>query len=329
MSEKRVVSQDDLWRVINTGSRDAILAAYPNSSVMEVLACALRGAIIPSKGHELFVADYAGIEVRVLWWAAQDKVGLNLLATGADPYCALASDIYGRVITKADSKERQLGKAGILGAGYGMGWAKFVGTAKDMFGLVVTDEEAENVVNTYRQKFHRVKSFWYETEDAACAAVRTPGRVVKNGYCSWQRVIDPSRGTDFLFCTLPSGRRLAYPFPELRPKQTPWGEMKMALTFMGMDTFSKKWKRQHTYGGSLVENIVQAISRDIMAEALQRLEQSGVYIPVLSVHDETVCEVKAGEGNLAEYEELLTRLPKWAVGCPVSAESWAGARYRK
>jgi Mesyanzhinovviridae DNA polymerase I len=315
------------WELIKTGDKDAVAARWGHS-VMEVLACALRGAIIATKGCDLFVADYAGIEVRVLWWVADDKVGLKLIHTGADPYCSLATAIYHREITKEDG-ERQLGKAGILGCGYGMGAAKFVGTAKDMFGLTVTDEESQTVVNTYRQKFHRTKSFWYETEDAACAAVLTPGKVVKQKWVSWQRVVDDARGTDFLFCTLPNGRRLAYPFPELRQKETPWGEMKWALTFKAVNAYTRKWTREHTYGGKLVENIVQAISRDIMAEALQRCEAGGVYIPVLSVHDEVVAEVKSGHGDVTKFEQLLTEVPTWAPGCPIGAKGWKGSRYRK
>ncbi len=314
------------WALIKTGDRDAINAVYP--SVMETLACALRGAIVPSKGHELFVADYAGIEVRVLWWAADDKVGLKLLSTGADPYCALASDVYGRPITKADKDERQLGKAGVLGCGYQMGAAKFVATAAT-YGLTIDDEMSQTVVNTYRSKFHRVKSFWYETEDAACLATSQPGRIVKNGKCQWQRVVDTARSTDFLYCILPNGRRLSYPFPELRPRETPWGAIKTALTFMAVNPHNKKWMRQTTYGGSLVENIVQAISRDILADALHRLEQSGIYIPVLSVHDETVCEAKIGHGDIKEYEKLLTTPPTWAADCPIGAEGWRGFRYKK
>jgi DNA polymerase len=315
------------WELIKQGNRTAIISNF-GVTVMEVLACALRGAIVAPSRSQLYVADYAGIEVRVLWWVADDKVGLKLLATGADPYCALASDICHRDITKNDP-ERQLGKAGILGCGYGMGPAKFVGTAKDMFQLTVTDEEAESVVQTYRQKFHRTKSFWYETEDAACAAVRHPGKAVKQKWVSWQRVVDKARGTDFLYCTLPNSRRLAYAFPELRERETPWGEMKWALTFMGVNPKNKQWQRQHTYGGSLVENIVQAIARDLMADALQACEAGGVYTPVLSVHDEVVAEVKSGHGDIHEFEQLLTRVPKWAPGCPIGAEGWKGQRYRK
>lgn len=315
------------WDLIKTGDRDAIVAVYP--SVMETLACALRGAIIPQRGCELFVADYAGIEVRVLWWVADEQTGLKLLKTGANPYCALASDIYHRDITKKDANEYQLGKAGILGCGYGMGAPKFVATAKDMFGLVITDEESENVVTTYRSKFHRVKSFWYDTEDSACAAVRTPGKVVKQKWISWQRVIDSQRGTDFLYCILPNGRRLAYPFPELRERETPWGAMKWALTFKAVNVRTRKWNREHTYGGKLVENIVQAISRDILAEALQRCEASGIYIPILGVHDEVLAEVRKGRGTMHEYIKLLTAVPDWAPGCPIGAEGFVANRYRK
>ena len=320
---------EEAWELIKTGNRDAIAARW-GRSVMEVLACALRGAIIATKGCELFVADYAGIEVRVLWWVAEDKVGLALLSTpGADPYCSLASDIVGRPITKADG-ERQLGKAGILGCGYGMGAAKFIGTAKDMFGLTVSEDESQNVVDTYRKKFWRTKKFWYETEDAACEAVLHPGRVIKQGrWLKWQRIVDEKRETDFLFCTLPNGRRLAYPFPELREKMTPWGEMKWALTFKAVSAYTRKWTREHTYGGKLVENIVQAVSRDLMAEALQACEAEGVYTPILSVHDEVIAEVRVGRGDVHEFESVLTRVPKWASGCPIGAEGWKGTRYRK
>lgn len=289
---------------------------------MEVLACALRGVIIPKRGHQLYVADYAGIEVRVLWWVADDKVGLELLRTGQDPYCALASDMYGRPITKKDP-ERQLGKAGILGCGYQMGWSKFVVTCATQYGLTISDETSQRVVETYRSKFHRVKQFWYDVEDTAVQAMMHKGRTVACGRVKWLRE------GNFLFCILPNGRRLAYPFPELRETTTPWGAVKMQLTFMGMNTYTKKWMRQSTYGGSLVENIVQAISRDLMAGALQRCEQGGVYTPILSVHDEVIAEVPLGVGDVHEFEGVLTECPTWATGCPIGAEGWRGQRYRK
>ena len=105
--------------------------------------------------------------------------------------------------------------------------------------------------------------------------------------------------------------------------------MRTQLTFMGTHPLSHKWVRQHTYGGSLVENITQACSRDILAAALLRLEYSDTYTPVLSIHDESVCEAKAGEGSLEEFEGLMTELPEWADGLPVAVDSWSGFRYKK
>ena len=110
---------------------------------------------------------------------------------------------------------------------------------------------------------------------------------------------------------------------------TPWGAEKESLTFMGMNTYTRKWERQTTYGGSLVENITQAIARDIMAEAMMRCEQSGVYVPVLTIHDEVVAEALRGDGSVHDFEQLVAKCPEWAPGCPIAAEGWAGVRYRK
>jgi DNA polymerase len=288
---------------------------YPDYSIMEVLSCALRGAIVAREGYELYVADFAGIEARGLLWVARDERGLDIFRRHADPYCDMAQDIYDRPITKADKAERSLGKIAVLGLGYQMGWSKFQATC-EKFGIVIDDEMAERVVRIYREKFERVKKLWWNTEDAACEAVSRKGVVVKQDRISW------IRRDRFLYCVLPSGRQLAYPDPELRKRQTPWGAEKWALTFMGVNSFNRKWQRQTTYGGSLVENIVQAISRDLMAAALQRIEASGTYIPVLSVHDEAIAEATCGQGDVKEFEALTAAVPTWAAGMPIEAEGW-------
>lgn len=291
-------------------------------TVMEVLSCALRGAIVAPPGHQLYVADYAGIEARVLSWVARQEDALRMFRENGDPYCDMATGIYDRPITKADKNERQLGKAAVLGCGYQMGASKFVDTAA-MYGVTIDEEFSQQVVDAYRSKYWRVKALWYETQDAAIEAVANKGHVIKQDRLRWQRF------GNFLFGTLPSGRRLAYPYPELREKTTPWGARQWQLTFMGVDMYTKKWTRQTTYGGKLVENIVQAVSRDLMAAALLRCEASKTYVPILSVHDEVIAEAKLGAGSVQEFEGLLTELPPWAAGCPVGAEGWAGTRYRK
>ena len=111
-------------------------------------------------------------------------------------------------------------------------------------------------------------------------------------------------------------------------RETPWGEPRPALTFMGVNTYTHKWMRQATYGGSLVENQTQAVARDIMAEAMLRIEATGIYRPILTVHDEIIAEGPLA-GDVHEFEQLLTTLPKWAQGCPIGAEGWKGPRYHK
>jgi DNA polymerase len=152
-----------------------------------------------------------------------------------------------------------------------------------------------------------------------------PQETVTTKYVNW--LYDDDEG--FLFCTLPSGRRLAYPEPEVHMKMTPWGEKRPSLTFMGIDGYSRKWTRQHTYGGSIVENEVQAIARDFMAAAMVRCEASGIYEVVLTVHDEIVAEADLGVGSVRAFESLLTELPPWGAGCPIAAEGWRGLRYHK
>jgi DNA polymerase len=175
-------------------------------------------------------------------------------------------------------------------------------------------------VNAYREKFWRVVDMWKDQEAAAIRAVRTR-KPVDCGYVTWVRE-DP-----FLYCMLPSGRMLSYPWPEVRLRMTPWGQEKEALTFMGMNSYTKQWERQGTYGGSIVENITQAVARDIMAEAMVRCEDSGTYRAVLTVHDELVAE--ATHGEVHEFEQLVAQCPDWATGCPIGVEGWAGIRYRK
>lgn len=301
---------------------DALMSPTPPENLMEVLSYAIRGAITASPGHVLYVADYAAIEARVLLWLAGDETALETFRDGRDIYLEMAASISGRVCTKADKDERALGKVAILGLGYQMGAAKFQDTALVMGGVTIDEDMSQQVVDAYRAKFWRVKDMWRETEEAAIEATCTK-RPVVNGYTTWVRE------GKFLFCELPSGRRLAYPFPETRPTMTPWGDMRTQLTFMGVSQLAHRWQRTHTYGGSLVENITQAVARDLMAAALLRCEHSEIYTPVLSVHDEMIAEAVDGTGNVREFEALMAEVPDWAEGLPVAAEGWSGFRYRK
>lgn len=318
--------------------------------VMDVLSSALRGIIIASPGNELFVADYAAIEARCVLWQAEDNDGLDVFRRREDIYCEMATSIFGRPITKEDP-ERQLGKAAILGLGYQMGPGKFVESAAN-YGVTLVEDAtcvqcglpsrehrkvrthdfecanpdeitAVKVVDAFREKFWRIKDMWWAQEDAAIKAMSRPGRYIPAGRMLWIRL------DDFLYCELPSGRRLAYPDPEVHERQTPWGEPKPSLTYMGINTYTRKWCRQTAYGGMFVENQTQAVARDLMMEAMMRAEHSGLYLPILTVHDELIAEAPIGRGDVKEFEALMAAIPEWADGCPVEAEGWSGPRYRK
>jgi len=154
--------------------------------------------------------------------------------------------------------------------------------------------------------------------------VQQPGGTFTAG----ARPVKFKKSGSFLFCLLPSGRVLTYPYPEVKDVETPWGAMKPQLSYMGTDALTKAWTRIETYGGKLVENIIQAICRDLLAEAIVRLETAGYFV-VMHVHDEIVCEVKDTFGSLGEMEKLMSFKSQWATGMPVAVEGWRGKRYRK
>lgn len=314
-------NMDAAWDLIDQGEADEIAGLY--GSVMEPLSQALRGTIVPSPGKHLYVADYAGIEARVLLWCAEDEDGLDVFRNGEDIYCSMASTIYGYPVTKAHKDERGLGKVAILGLGYQMGWRKFIESALKLGGIVLSEDMSQKTVNAYRTKFWRVKQMWDAQEQAAIEATLSPGERIVCGRMAW--VVEDV----FLYCILPSGRRLAYPFPRIRPKMTPWGDLKDTLTFKGVNPKTRQWHTQSLYGGLIVENQVQAVARDLMACALLRCEESEIYTPVLSVHDEMIAEADPKAGDVKVFEALMAENPEWADGCPVVAEGWSGVRYRK
>jgi DNA polymerase len=315
-------NMETAWDAINAGDADALAESY--GSVMEPLSQALRGCIIASPGQQLYVADYASIEARVLLWLAHDEENLGIFRRGEDIYCSMAEDIYGYPCTKEDHpNERALGKVAVLGLGYQMGAPKFIDTALAMEGLVIDEPQSVSTVQAYRQKFWRVVSMWKDQEQAAIRATQRPGMTVNCGRVSW--LVEDG----FLYCTLPSGRRLAYPQPKVKSRLTPWGEPKDQLSFHGVNPVTRQWQTQTTYGGMLVENQTQAVARDLMAEAMLRCERSGVYTPVLSVHDELIAEADPQQGDVKAFEALMAQNPLWAKGLPVEAEGWTGVRYHK
>jgi DNA polymerase len=307
------LDMDDAVHAIHVGDVEWVQMVW-GMEVPSFVSRALRGMLIAAPGHTLVGADFKSIEARVVLWLARDP-GLKLFTEGADIYVEMAQDI------DPANPNRQLGKQAVLGCGFGMGAPKFLDTCAK-YGIEVDGALAERAVKAYRRKFFKVPQLWRALEDAAIAAAKNPGKTFQISPKEFVSIRYHYDGERFLTCTLPSGRKLYYPYPKLEPGK--YGEQ---LTYMGVDSTTKAWRREHTYGGKLTENVVQAIARDLMALALLRLEAHG-YPVVMTVHDEAVCEViEAGGPEMAYVEEVMCELPDWAEGLPVEAEGFIGRRY--
>jgi DNA polymerase len=298
-----------------------------------IVSSMLRAMLTAEAGHDLMVADFASIEaVLVNWLAGQDDVVDDFRAYLAgdkdrDPYRKMAVRM-GRAATPAEvtKLDRNAGKAAELGCGFGMGAQKFVSAAWTVYQVKVTDEQSKDAVKIYRDSHGKVRQFWKDTENAVKWAIEHAGSVVKFGDKDRLRAVVAGK---YLYVVLPSGRPLVYPAPRIVMAPPPWGGPDMPqIEYSAVNQKTSRWGRERTYGGKLVENIVQAVARDLMAGAMLRAEQRG-YPPVLSVHDEVVAEVPVGFGSVKEFEQIMCELPPWAEGCPVAAEGWRGKRYRK
>ncbi len=305
--------------VIKDCDLKTIKAIYGSAS--KVFSNCIRSVITASPGKSLYCADYAAIEVRVLFWIAKHSAGVKAYEEDRPLYEEMAAAIYEKPVSEIDETERHLGKTVVLGCGYGLGHKKFLMQAGAQ-GLSITADLAELAVKTYRAEHQPVTELWTNLEKAAIFAVLNPTKKCTVNFTTWF-VSDK-----FLYCVLPSGRKLAYYGPTVKAGKTPWGETRQMLFHWGVDPKTKKWIDSSTYGGKLTENVVQATARDLMAEAMLRIEDKGYEI-VLSIHDELLAERVKGQGSIGEFERLMAEVPPWGKGCPVKAKGWTGERYRK
>jgi DNA polymerase len=282
---------------------------------------------------------------------------------GRDLYKVEAAGTFGCGYEEVSKAQRQVGKVEILSLGYGGGIAAFAAMAGN-YGIDLetlpalvfpgaNSDEREQALRTaagflqrnpaamstdaamacdiikqkWRAKNTRIVRFWAALGEAASSAVESPGKVFSYRKVSFRTWKDPV-GNNYLVCRLPSGRYLYYFGPKIRAMKTPWGDLKDVLTYHGVDGVTRRWVIQKAPGFLLCENIVQAACRDLLADAMVRVEAAG-YPVVLHVHDELVSEVDEDFGSLEAYEKLMAASPEWARGLPVQAVGWRGKRYRK
>lgn len=336
--------------LLKADDRVSLLLEFPN--VLEVVSSCIRSMFKAGRGKELLIADLGAIENRMIGWLAECDSILRVFREGRDPYLDFAAMIYNipyeeieRGYKKGDPKfkdMRQQAKPAVLGCGYRLSGGEEVpnedgdiiktglwGYAAGM-GITMTREDSHRAVAVFRDKYREIVNYWYALEDAAKKALHT-GQPQRFGYVKGQQINVPefrTFGDKLLRITLPSGRGLHYIRPQIEMRPFRDSE-KETLTYEGIDAKTKQWTRLQTHGGKLLENLSQAVSRDILLNGLLNADAAGFDL-IGHVHDEIIAEHEIGsKPGLEELIECMTESPVWALDLPLGADGFASEVYRK
>lgn len=283
-------------------------------SVPDTLSQLIRTVLVAKEGCTFLVADYSAIEARVIAYLAGEQWRMDVFAKGGDIYCSSASQMFGVPVEKhgVNSHLRQKGKVAELACGYGGGVNALKAFGADKMGL--TEEEMQDIVTQWRIASPTIPKLWRDTENAAKQALLHPGKSYKIP-CG----VIYYKDRDALRCKLPSGRLLTYWNAEL--------DTDGKISFMGQNQTTRKWEKTGTWGGKLVENIVQAYARDCLAVALVRLDEAGYNI-VSHVHDEIIAEAPV-DSRWEDMAEIMSSPIPWAPGLKLDADGYETKFYRK
>jgi DNA polymerase len=303
---------------------DALKLIYGN--IPETLSQLIRTAFIPSDGNIFLVADFSAIEARVIAWLAGEQWRLEVFATHGKIYEASASQMFGipiEKITKGNSEYelRQKGKVAELALGYQGSIGALIAMGALKMGL--SEDELPEIVKRWRVSNKRIVDLWYSIENTALEVMRTGNAAGIKGLLI-AREVDYNNKLDFLTITLPSKRKLFYAQPFLQNNELG----REALYYRGINQETKKWENIPTYGGKLVENIVQAIARDCLAVSLQRLDAAG-FQTVMHVHDEAIIDVPKEIADIKTVTDIMGAPIEWAPRLKLRAEGYRGEFYRK
>ena len=302
---------DDARELVRSGSYEDVRQVYP--SVPEVLSELIRTAFIPRDGCTFIVSDFSAIEARVIAWLAGEQWRMEVFKNGGDIYCASASQMFHVPVVKhgQNGHLRQKGKIAELALGYGGS----VGALKAMGALEMGLSETEllPLVKAWRESNPNIVQLWWDVDEAVMAAVSRKSATEAHG-------IRFQYKSGMLFITLPSGRKLSYVKPHIGENQ--FGSP--AVTYLGVGG-TKKWERLESYGPKFVENIVQAISRDILCFAMKTLRSCAI---VAHVHDELIIEADP-RMSLEAVCEQMGRTPLWAKGLLLRADGYVTSFYKK
>ncbi len=301
-------------KLVKNGRFEEVELLY--ESIPNVLSELIRTAFIPMEGCRYVVADFSAIEARVLAWLSGEQWRLEVFATHGKIYEASASAMFHvpiKEVTKG-SPLRHKGKISELALGYGGAAGALI--SMGALDMGIKEEELSTLVSTWRKANPHITQFWWEVDKAAIQAVTEKKRTQAG------RIVFEYR-SGILFVILPSGRKLSYVKPRMEMNQFD----RRGLTYEGIGE-NKKWCRIETYGPKLVENIVQGTARDLLAEAMLRVDQAGYEI-VMHCHDEIIAEVPEVEGSVEELCRLMAVPPVWADGLPLRADGYECSFYKK
>ena len=285
-------------------------------SVPDVLSQLIRTALVAKPGHTFLVADYSAIEARVVAWMAGEQWRMDVFAQGGDIYCSSASQMFHVPVVKhgVNGHLRQKGKIAELACGYGGGVGALKAFGADKMGL--SEEEMLTIVQHWRRASPTIPRFWSATERASRSALAHPGKTFSVQPCG----VKYRRDADALRCKLPSGRILSYWGANIGPDGH--------LYYMGQNQTTRKWERTETWGGKLVENIVQAVARDCLAVALLRLDNAG-FQTLFTVHDEVIVEEPQGGRTWQDVAEIMGQPIDWAPGLLLRGDGYETPFYMK
>lgn len=302
---------------VKVGDLDTMEMMY--GDVSDTLSQLIRTALVAETGKRFIVADYSAIEARVIAWLAGEQWRQEVFAKGGDIYCASASSMFHVPVEKhgVNGHLRQKGKVAELALGYGGGPSALIAMGALEGGI--PEDELPDIVQLWRKASPRITKFWWDVDAAAKRAIQTARPVkIKQGGLVFKR----EKGA--LFIELLSGRHLTYIHPKIGTNR--FGGA--SITYMGMDQMANKWSRLETYGGKLVENIVQAVARDCLAAAMLRLTKAGYRI-VAHIHDEVVIEAPIGEGSLDDVIRIMCIPEPWTKGLILNAAGFENPYYMK
>ena len=312
MAQNHLDAIDKVRELVRQRDLETLELVFDN--VPDVLGQLTRTALIAKPGHTFLVADYAAIEARVIAYLAGEQWRMDVFANGGDIYCSSASQMFKVPVEKhgVNGHLRQKGKIAELACGYGGGVGALKAFGADKMGL--TEEEMQSIVDQWRAASPTIPRFWRDAEKAAKTALRNPGNTFTLP-CG----VKYRKDADALRCRLPSGRILSY-----------WGaylDIDDAIRFMGQNQTTRKWERTETWGGKLVENIVQAYARDCLAVALIRLDEAGYGI-VFHVHDEIIAEAPDGS-RWQDMADIMGQPIDWAPGLLLRGDGYDTKFYMK